>query len=58
MPIQLRQQVLNRKFFKMNFVSRTNLLFGLGSFLDPIEDDFIRIWKSETDKAWKISTVG
>ena len=32
--------------------------FGLGSYLESIEHDFIRIWKSETGKAWQISTIG
>ena len=34
--------VLNRRFFKLNFVSCTISLFGLGWFLDSIEHDFIR----------------
>ena len=52
MLIQLCQpDVLNRRFFKLNFVSGTTSLFGLGSFLDSIEHDFIRISKSETGMA-------
>ena len=35
--------MLNRRFFKLNFASCTTSLFGLGSFLDLIEYDFIRI---------------
>ena len=34
--------MLNRRFFKLNFVSCTSSLFGLGSFLDAIKHDFIR----------------
>ena len=33
-------------------------LFGHGLFLDSIEHDFIRIWKSGTDKACLLSTFG
>ena len=32
--------------------------FGLGSFLDSIEHDFIGVWKSETGKEWQIGWVG
>ena len=39
----LSRHVLNRRFFKLNFVSCTTSLFGFGSFLDSIEHDFIRI---------------
>ena len=39
----LSRHVLNRIFFKLNFVSCANALFGIGSFLDSIEHDFIRI---------------
>ena len=33
-------------------------LFGLGSFPDSIQHDFIRVWKSETGKEWQIGWVG
>ena len=45
------QRVLNRRLFQSNFVSCTTSLFVLGSFLDPIEHNFIRIWKFEFGKA-------
>ena len=59
-PTVLSKHVLNRRCFKLNFVSCTTSLFGLESFLASIEHDFIniKIWKSETGKAWQISTVG
>ena len=47
-PTVLRRHVLNRNRRSLNFVSCTTSLFGLGSFLDSIEHDFIRIWTSET----------
>ena len=50
--IQLCRRVLNRRLFQSNFVSYTTSLFGLESFLDPIEHNFIRIWKFEFGKAW------
>ena len=39
----LSRHELNRRFFKLNFVSYTTSLFGLGLFLDLIENDFIRM---------------
>ena len=56
-PVVPTRHVLNKRFLKLNFVSCTTSLFGFGSFPDSIEHDFIRIWKSETGKAWQISTV-
>ena len=42
----------------LNFVSCTTSPFGLGSVLDLIEHDFIRIWKSEKVNTCLLSTVG
>ena len=39
----LTRHVLNGRFYKLNFVSSTASLFGFGSFLDSIDDGFIRI---------------
>ena len=36
----------------------TTSLFGLRSFLDSIEHDFIRVWKSDTGKEWHSGWVG
>ena len=52
------QTCVEERFFKLNFVSCITSLFGLGSFLYSIWHDFTRIWKSETGKAWQVSTVG
>ena len=58
-PTVLSRHVLNveQEIFKLNFVSCTTSLFGLGSFLDSIEHDFIRIRKSETFNTCLLSTV-
>ena len=34
----------------MNFISCTTSFFGLGSFLESIEHDFIKVLKIQTDR--------
>ena len=48
----LNRRPLNWTFFMLYF------MFGLGSFLDSKEHDFIRVWQSETGKGWQIGRVG
>ena len=45
-------------YVELCFIHHFHSKIGLGSFLDSIEHDFIRVWKSETDKEWQIGWVG
>ena len=54
----LNRHVVNGRSLNWILFHAPILFFGIGSFLDSIEHNFIRIWKSETGKAWQISTVG